>query len=195
MVLDEQKRVVHHTAAAERWLREVANLPAGWRERDGLPLPVLIVVSALQHALNPTTERSSALVPRVRVPTRSGRWLTLRADLTERRDGRPGATVVVVEPAGPHEVAWLRAGAYGLTHQERKIVGHVVRGGSTGQISSALFISEHTVQKHLSNVFDKVGVRSRRELVKRLFLDNLYPSLDGAAPEALHHENGSGRWS
>ena len=55
----------------------------------------------------------------------------------------------------------------------------VARGFSTGQISKALFISEYTVQNHLSNVFEKVGVRSRRKLVKRLFLDNLYPSLSG----------------
>jgi hypothetical protein len=33
------------------------------------------------------------------------------------------------------------------------------------------------VQDHLSNIFDKVGVRDREALIKRLFLDNLYPTL------------------
>jgi DNA-binding CsgD family transcriptional regulator len=40
-----------------------------------------------------------------------------------------------------------------------------------------LFVSEHTVQKHLSNIFGKVGVSSRSALVKRLFFDNVSPSL------------------
>ncbi len=53
------------------------------------------------------------------------------------------------------------------------MVDLVVRGLSTKQISRTLFISEYTVQDHLSNVFDKVGVRGRRALVKRLYLDSL----------------------
>ena len=40
-----------------------------------------------------------------------------------------------------------------------------------------LYISEYTVQNHLSNVFEKVGIRGRRALVKHLFFENLYPML------------------
>jgi DNA-binding NarL/FixJ family response regulator len=50
-----------------------------------------------------------------------------------------------------------------------------VRGASTRQISHALYISEYTVQDHLSNIFDKIGVRDRRSLVKRLYLDAIFP--------------------
>jgi DNA-binding NarL/FixJ family response regulator len=55
----------------------------------------------------------------------------------------------------------------------------IVCSFSTKQISAALYISEYTIQNHISNVFEKVGVRSHRALVKRLFFDNLYPSLFG----------------
>ena len=54
-----------------------------------------------------------------------------------------------------------------------------MRGASTRQISQTLYISEYTVQNHISNIFEKVGVRGRRELLKLLFFDNLYPSLFG----------------
>jgi DNA-binding CsgD family transcriptional regulator len=74
-------------------------------------------------------------------------------------------------------MAWLRAAAYGFSAREREVVDLVVRGASTKQISQTLYISEYTVQEHLSNVFDKVGARGRRALVKQLLLDNLFPSL------------------
>ena len=45
----------------------------------------------------------------------------------------------------------------------------VVRGASRKQISATLYISEYTVQDHLSNVFDKVGVRGREVLKERKF--------------------------
>ena len=50
-------------------------------------------------------------------------------------------------------------------------------GASTKEISQTLYITEYTVQNHLQNAFEKVGVRNRRALVKRLFFDNLYPAL------------------
>jgi DNA-binding NarL/FixJ family response regulator len=37
----------------------------------------------------------------------------------------------------------------------------VARGASNRQIASALFISEHTVARHLSAIFGKLGVTSR----------------------------------
>ena len=85
--------------------------------------------------------------------------------------------MIVIEPAGPKEMAWLGAAGYGLSPREKDVVDLVARGASTKHIATTLYISEYTVQKHLSNVFEKVGVRSRQALVKRLFFDNLYPTL------------------
>ena len=108
---------------------------------------------------------------------RSGRWLTLQAERGESYSGRPGGTTILLEPAGPREAAWLNATAYGLSSREEEVVKLIVGGASTKQISQTLYITEYTVQNHLQNVFEKVGVRSRRALVKRLFFDNLYPTL------------------
>jgi DNA-binding CsgD family transcriptional regulator len=86
---------------------------------------------------------------------------------------------VVIEPSAPEEIAWLNVALYELTPREEGIAGFVARGLSTREMSRRLFISEHTVQNHLRSVFEKTGVRSRRELVGRLFFDGLYPSLFG----------------
>lgn len=58
--------------------------------------------------------------------------------------------------------------AYGLSRREAEVATLVLRGTSTREIADALHISGHTVQDHLKAVFDKIGVRSRRDLVGRL---------------------------
>jgi DNA-binding CsgD family transcriptional regulator len=179
LVLDDRGRVVQHTQAAERWLSDLHDLGDGWLEGEGLPAPVWMVVGALRRALKPATDRDLGGVPTERVWTRSGRWITFHGARTEPRDGRWGETMVIVEPSRPQELAWLRVSAYGLSEREREVVDLVVQGLSTKEISQALYISRHTVQEHLSNAFDKVGVRGRRALVKRLFFDNLFPALLG----------------
>ncbi|HZA46563.1 MAG TPA: helix-turn-helix transcriptional regulator [Rubrobacter sp.] len=177
LVLDDRGQVVQHTEAAERWLSDLDDLGPSWLEGEGLPAPVWMVVGALRKALKPESDRDLNGVPCVRVQTRSGRWLTFHGARTESRPGRGSETMVVVEPSRPQELAWLRVSAYGLSERERAVVDRVVQGASTKEISQTLYISEYTVQEHLSNVFDKVGVRGRRALLKRLFFDNLYPTL------------------
>jgi DNA-binding CsgD family transcriptional regulator len=103
--------------------------------------------------------------------------LTLYGSLTEATPERRAETVIIIEPTKPEELLPFSMSAYGLSPREEELVKLVVRGLSTMRISRTLFISEYTVQNHLRSVFEKVGVRSRGELVKRLFFDNLYPTL------------------
>jgi len=173
-VLDRAGRVVQHTGVAERRLRELGDLGPGWREGDSLPSAILSMTGALRQALGPGTDREGSSDPRLLVRARSGRWLVLHGAWTEPVPDRGSETMIVIEAAGPREVAWLKTSAYGLTKREREVVDLVVRGASTKQISRALYISEYTVQEHLSNVFEKVGERGRRALVKRLYLDSLF---------------------
>jgi ATP/maltotriose-dependent transcriptional regulator MalT len=48
-----------------------------------------------------------------------------------------------------------------LTEREREVLALVAAGDSNRQMAVALGISEHTVARHLSNIFDKLGVSSR----------------------------------
>jgi DNA-binding CsgD family transcriptional regulator len=179
LTLDYQGRVVQHTPAAEHWLRDLEDLGSRWREWDGLPRAVRTVVLSLRHALSPERDRDGEIVPSLRARARSGRWLTLYGSLTEATSERRAETVIIIEPTKPEELFSFSMTAYGLSPREEELVKLVVRGLSTTCISRALFISEHTVQNHLRSIFEKVGVSSRGELVKRLFFDNLYPTLFG----------------
>jgi DNA-binding CsgD family transcriptional regulator len=48
-----------------------------------------------------------------------------------------------------------------LTDREREVLSLVAIGRTNRQIAAALRISEHTVARHLSNIFDKLAVTSR----------------------------------
>jgi hypothetical protein len=56
LVVDPLGRVVQHTRAAERWLRDLVDLSPGWQEGKDLPSAVLAVVGALRQALGPDTD-------------------------------------------------------------------------------------------------------------------------------------------
>jgi DNA-binding CsgD family transcriptional regulator len=177
LVLDHRWRVVEHTPAVRRYLEDLGELEPDWQEGGSLPVAVWMVMGALQKALRPESERDAVAAPSLSVKARSGRWLTLQGAITEAKPGNPSQNMIVIEPTGPRQIAWLKTAAYGLSPREREIVDLVLRGASRKQIAATLYISEYTVQDHLSNVFDKVGVRGREALIKRLFLDNLYPTL------------------
>jgi two-component system nitrate/nitrite response regulator NarL len=53
---------------------------------------------------------------------------------------------------------------YGLTPRELEVVTCIVEGCSNKDIAKQFTISEETVKRHLSNVFDKTGVSTRLEL-------------------------------
>ena len=51
-----------------------------------------------------------------------------------------------------------------LSGREREIAQLVARGASNPEIASAVFLSRKTVERHLSNIYAKAGVRNRAEL-------------------------------
>jgi DNA-binding NarL/FixJ family response regulator len=54
---------------------------------------------------------------------------------------------------------------YGLTPRERQVIALVGAGYTNKDLAQKLGISENTAKHHLTNVFDKLGVSNRLELV------------------------------
>lgn len=56
----------------------------------------------------------------------------------------------------------------GLSRQERNIQGLILQGKSNKEIANELFISLSTVKTHITNIYSKLQVSSREELLQKL---------------------------
>jgi DNA-binding CsgD family transcriptional regulator len=165
VILTADWEIESTTPGVDRWLAE---LPDGDPAAGRLPSAVLSVAA---RAMSP----AASGVAVARVQSRSGTWVVLHGAPLTSTAGRRVA--VIVEPAQPARIAPLLMAAYGLTEREREITSLVLQGASTIEIAESLVVSTHTVQQHLKNIFDKTGVRSRRDLVGTVFFAHYEPRL------------------
>jgi|SRR5215203_459578 len=102
------------------------------------------------------------------------------------------------EPQGEHMVVSMPRGSLErmsegpmgtLSERETEVLVFVARGLSNHQIATEMHLAEATVKRHLANIYQKVGVRSRSEAT-RLVLQEMWigiteitqADLDGAGP-------------
>ena len=169
------------TPAAEEWLAEVAE--SDWPSSLELPETVYAVAARLLALEHGSGHTPPDLMARVRLRTASGRWLVLHASRLRTAEAE-GQIAVIFEEARPSEIAPLIVDAYGLTKREGEITQLVLRGLSTAEVSEELHITSNTVRDHFKAIFDKVGVRSRRELVGQVFAQHYQPRM--ASGQELH---------
>ncbi len=56
---------------------------------------------------------------------------------------------------------------FGLSERQLEVLERALRGDTSAEIASRLFISELTVRNHLHAIYERVGVSGRRELLGR----------------------------
>ena len=185
LLLGDDLSLAAVTPAAEGWLTEVAM--SDWPSSSELPEAVYAVAARLLALERGSGHAPPDLMPRTRLRTASGRWLVLHASRLRAADTE-GRIAVIFEEARPAEIAPLIVDAYGLTKREGEITKLVLRGLSTAEVSGELHITPNTVRDHFKAIFDKVGVRSRRELVGQVFAQQYQPRM------ATGHELAADGW-
>ena len=137
------------------WLTPLATatierLFSGWTARDTLlPEPLAAMVGRLQGCDVPAGAQASLeaggslLECTFLRQSRADQWLFR---LTEKREG---------------DAERLLAERHGLTSREAEVLVWISRGKQNREISEILHISPRTVNKHLEQIFEKMGVENR----------------------------------
>ena len=92
------------------------------------------------------------------------------ADLAERCGAASEGRLIAQALRGLGVRAWRRgaatvgAGLAALSHRELEIARRVADGASNREIGEALLVSPKTIERHVTNILAKVGLRNRTEL-------------------------------
>jgi DNA-binding CsgD family transcriptional regulator len=181
LVFDSAGVLTSLNESAGAWLQE---LPNGIGEPDHLP-DAISAVLGFARAVAAGGQRGPA---RLRVRARSGHWIVLDASCLSGADGIVSSTAVVIERAVPAEVAPIIVSAYDLSAREQEITRLLTQGTTTAGIAATLHLSVYTVRDYIKDIFAKVAVSSRGELVARLFHEHYQRPLVEAAMQSARQD-------
>ncbi|MDP8905596.1 MAG: AAA family ATPase [Chloroflexota bacterium] len=167
-ILEEQGRRLDSTWALTQASRNRALLTA---EEGDLTAAIQHLASAMvEHERLPVPfERGRTLLVLGQTLRRAKRWRQARDALTDamaifERIGTP-----IWSEHAHEELARIggRRAQLGLTPTERRVADLVADGLSNKEVAAALFVTVSSVERHLTRIYDKLGVASRVELASR----------------------------
>jgi DNA-binding CsgD family transcriptional regulator len=178
--IDEAETLLGWLEERGRALDRVSALAAAARCRGLLALAGRDTDAALACFEDALREHDRADMPFERARTLLARGSALR-HARRRRDARETIEEARASFASLGAVLWeqkaadeigriggRRASGDELTPAEERVAALVAEGLSNKEAAAALFLTERTVEFHLTHVYRKLGVRSRSELARRL---------------------------
>lgn len=127
------------------------NLP---RDSRSLPLDVAQAARRLLLLRGDPAERLAVMIDETRI---------LRA-VPLNGNGRHHYALFI-EGFERRDALHIFADRFGFTAREVEVTSAILRGCSTAEISTAMFISTFTVQEHVKNIGRKMGLSKRKQIV------------------------------
>ena len=124
------------------------------------------IVQALQSGARGILSKSriSELEPAIRCVLNGNYWV----------EGREVSNInLVLSDLSSTMASAPQTRSYGLTPREIEVIALVTEGCSNKEVAFRLNITEDTVKRHLTNIFDKVGMSTRLELALFALKNNL----------------------
>jgi DNA-binding CsgD family transcriptional regulator len=168
LILAPNQKLTFVNRSGEVWLSRIVDA-----DRDGhAPVP-----AAVWSAVAKLRSQEGRVAGVVKATTSHG---DVRVEATPAGDD--GSVSIVLGPVRPPLPPALPS-SWALTPQERRTVELLLRGFGNREIASSLTVSENTVEFHLRNVYDKLDVRNRSQLLARFFQESFYPELAARVEE------------
>lgn len=82
------------------------------------------------------------------------------------RESRYHANLLIQKKSDDIMQKYLQA--QGISRREEDIIGLLMLGKSSDDIEKMLFISTHTVKNHIYNIYRKLGIKNRTQLLSRM---------------------------
>ncbi|MFF5175559.1 protein kinase [Micromonospora sp. NPDC000089] len=116
-----------------------------------------------------TRGRTSGVIDPAGGRRHDGRFLAFHAA------HRDDSVAVTVQRIRPHQASEFVCRALGLRPSQWRLLGAVVRGGSTTAIAAELDMTAYAVQEGMMALFTAFGVTGRPDLTKTLFFEHYLP--------------------
>jgi DNA-binding CsgD family transcriptional regulator len=172
VMLARDGSIASATDSGRLWLEELGYLEA---QSNTAPTALQVLAKVIERP-----DEAEPELPRLRMRTPAGRWAVLHGSMLPTEEG--DTVAVIIEEASPADLAPILMMAYGLTDQERVVTSLICQGLSTREIAETLHITANTIQDHLKSIFEKTGVRSRRELSAALLQQQYVPRTMAQVP-------------
>jgi DNA-binding CsgD family transcriptional regulator len=146
-----------------------------------LPMPALLLHSLDQHWLPPAEgAQLAARLPNARILFTDGDVEPDQAQAVPAIiDFLMG--VYAAEPIGPQPRGKVMSNEP-LTARQAEILGLIARGRTTREIAAELILSDRTVERHIADVYAKIGARNRSEATA--FYLSRFPSQSAVLAES-----------
>ena len=167
VIIGGDRTIEFSTPAGDVWLERLR--AAEPDEHAVLPPAIWSVVKGFRRQSDPVL-RIDSMTPNGSV-------------VLEASAGGQDATAIVVTPRRPEPLLELPE-HWGLTEQQREIVLQLIGGASNRDIASRLFLTEHTVEWHLRQIYRTLDLSSRTQLQARFFRDAGFAGYRDIVPES-----------
>ena len=176
---DEAESLLAWLEERGRTLDRASALAAAARCRGLLALARRDTATALASFEEALRQHDRVSIPFERARTLLAKGIALRhakrrrdarGTLEEAREAFESLGAVLWEKLATAELGRIggrRAAGDELTPAEERVAALVAEGGTNKEVAAALFLTERTVEFHLTHVYRKLGVRSRAELARR----------------------------